>query len=123
MALAAFPDHVAAGRGYSSPLRVVPILDFGKPPTRPPPAEPRPRRSRTRAAKRSFIAVPRPAIVRVAWPAQSCARSARFAQPSRISATRFCALAARRRGFDGVHLRVDDTHLPLSMPVYPPSLA
>jgi hypothetical protein len=31
-----------------------------------PPAEPRPRRSRARAAKRSFIAVPRLAVVCVA---------------------------------------------------------
>jgi hypothetical protein len=80
------------------------------------PAEPRPRRLRARAAKRSFIAVPRPAIIRVLWPAHCCVRSTRLAQhpaqPPRLRATRFCVLAARRRGFDDVRLRVDD-------PVYP----
>jgi hypothetical protein len=37
--LAAFPGHVIAARGHSFLVRVVPILDFGEPPTTPPPAE------------------------------------------------------------------------------------
>jgi hypothetical protein len=104
----------------AEPLRVGPNVPnrhcMPRSPARPPPAEPRHHRSRACTAKRSFIVVPRPAIVRVLWPAHSCARSARLAQhPAqlpRLRATRFCVLAARRRGFDDVRLHVDDPRLP-----------